>query len=157
MNEIIIPTRDTDGWPFVLPNDDGIRPAGPRDACLYCGQKIGQRHGSDCVCITKKVKVRYTYEIEIEVPHAWTKEDIERHRNESSWCADNSLDEIEAFHESLGETTELPGGTMGPCLCDYFSCEYVADVDGTPIQKPPRTDEDAALQDRARDVFNPGS
>jgi hypothetical protein len=38
-----------DNWPLVAPNDDGIRPAGPRDACFYCRQKVGQPHKPDCV------------------------------------------------------------------------------------------------------------
>jgi hypothetical protein len=40
--------------PLVLPNDDGIRPAGNSDECFYCNQKIGTSHKEDCVCLQKK-------------------------------------------------------------------------------------------------------
>ena len=110
-------------WPVVLENDDGIRPAGEPDKCFfYCGQKVGQPHGRDCVTITKIVKVRYTFEVDIEVPHFWGSGDIEDHRNESSWCADNAFDEIDAY---VGDA----------CACGCFSAKFVSEVDATPRQK----------------------
>lgn len=71
--------------PSVLTNDDGIRPAGEPDECFYCHQKVGTPHREECVCVNKKVKVRAMIEYEVEVPFFWSKEDIEFHRNESSW------------------------------------------------------------------------
>lgn len=113
-------------WPVVIKNDDGIRPAGNPDECFYCQRKIGEEHSRECVTITKLVKVRYIYEIEIPVPNYWSSEDIEFHRNESSWCADNSFDEIEAY---IGDN----------CACKCFKAEFVSDVDTTPRQAPPHS------------------
>ncbi len=44
-------------WPVVHELDDGIRPAGPPDACLYCGQKVSSPHSKDCVMVTKRILV----------------------------------------------------------------------------------------------------
>jgi hypothetical protein len=109
--------------PIVLEDDDGIRPAGRPDECFYCGQTTGHAHKDTCAVVTKKVKVEYTYEIEIEVPFHWTKYDIEFHRNESTWCANNSIEEIEN------------GAGLGDCLCSAHYCEYVSDVDAPPYRR----------------------
>lgn len=109
-------------WPIVAENDDGIRPNGSPDQCIYCQQKIGQPHRRDCVTISKIARVRYAFEIEVEIPHRWGKEEFEFHRNESSWCADNAFDDIE--------------GHMGDdCTCECFRAEFIEDVDTTPRQK----------------------
>lgn len=97
--------------PKVLNNDNGIRPAGKPDECFYCNQKVGEPHKADCVILHKKVKVKYTFEIEVEVPHHWDKHDVEFHRNDSSWCADNSFEEIESHAKKHG------------CICHAFECE----------------------------------
>ena len=111
-------------WPVVLPNDDGIRPAGNPDECLYCQQKNGQPHKKDCVAVHRRVFVRYSYEIEIEVPAFWTARDIEFHRNESSWCADNTIDDVKKFMDKR----ESKGG----CLCGAFQAAYLRETDCKP-------------------------
>ena len=113
--------------PLVIKNDNGIRPAGKPDECFYCNQKVGTPHKEDCVCVYKKVKIKYTYEIEIEVPFDWDKEQIEFHRNEGSWCADNSIRELEEIAEQENS-----------CLCGCFQ----ADVLDVPEQKPYIKDKD---------------
>lgn len=120
--------------PLVLPDDDGIRPAGEPDECLYCKQKVGTPHNSDCVILERKVKVRYSFEIEIEVPHSWTEDDIEWHRNMGSWCADNAIN-------------ELTEASKGHCLCNSFHCEVLDIPEAEPYRKnkkgeivPPRED-----------------
>lgn len=112
-------------WPLVVEKDDGLRPSGPPDECFYCHQKIGQPHGPECVVVTKTVKVRYTFEIEIEVPHHWDRGNIEFHRNEGSWCADNSITDLEE-HLKRG---------LGDCLCPCFKCKYLQEADTTPRRK----------------------
>lgn len=98
----------------VLENDDGIIPASKKGECIYCGSKIGEYHKSDCVTITKKVKVRYSFEIEIEVPRSWDKEQIEYARNNGRWCADNSLLEMQLYADE-----------NNTCLCPFFKCEVL--------------------------------
>jgi len=100
--------------PIVLPNDDGIRPAGKPDECFYCSQKVGTSHLASCVALHKMVKVRYTFDLEIEVPHSWTTDNIEFQSNDSSWCADNALDQITAYIEKEKR-----------CCCGIFSCEVL--------------------------------
>mgnify|MGYP001611261027 CR=1 FL=1 len=112
-----------DNWPKVVYNDDGIRPAGKPDECFYCRNKVGQSHSKNCVIVTKRIKLRYTIDVEINVPHFWTKETIEFHRNENGWCADNLISELEEFGEEKG------------CLCNYTTAEYVETVDDKPFRE----------------------
>lgn len=109
--------------PIVHKFDDGIRPAGKPDECFYCKQKVGQPHKPDCVCVEKTVRLKYTFEVEVQVPHGWTPESINFHRNESSWCADNALSELEAYAHKNG------------CLCGVFHSEFIEVVDDTPTRK----------------------
>ncbi len=68
----------TFGWPKVLPNDYGIRPAGKPDECFYCYQRVGQAHRSDCVTVLQLV--RYTVRVngtaigyhETDQPYTWS-------------------------------------------------------------------------------------
>lgn len=109
--------------PLVIDDDDGIRPAGKPDVCFYCHRKVGEEHKKDCVCLYRKVKVKYTYEIEIEVPHFWGKHEIEFHRNESSSCADNTINELEIFAENNN------------CLCNFFKAEVLEIPEAKPYRK----------------------
>jgi len=107
-------------WPKVAVDDPGIRPASGPDLCHYCRARVGAEHMKDCVCVSKRVKVRYSFEIEISVPHSWGKEEVEFQRNEGTWCADNALAELESQTGS------------GKCLCGLFECEMLSVVDETP-------------------------
>ena len=91
----------------VRPED--ARPAGKPDRCFYCGNEIGQMHNTGCVIMSKKVKVRFTIEYDIEVPIDWKKDLIEFSRNEGSWCVDNMVAEL----EQLAKKAEEEDG----CLC----------------------------------------
>lgn len=93
-------------------------PAGKIGHCCYCQQEIGTPHKDDCVCIKKKVRVRLTIEYEVEVPSFWDKENIEFHRNGSSWCASNLLEELEKIEKEQG------------CLCPVAEFEYLSDGEG---------------------------
>src|SRR5271157_1489277 len=86
----------------VLSNDDGIRPAGPPDACFYCRKKVGELHKASCVMIHQEVELEATFEgsdfklvFRCEEPWSWTERDIVFHYNDSSWCADNLEDKCE--------------------------------------------------------------
>ena len=103
------------GMPLVLIDDDGIRPAGNPDKCFYCQQKVGTPHKQECVAVHKKIKAKYTFEIEVEIPFHWSPQDFEFHRNESSWCANNAVRDI----------NELIKNEDAPCLCDKFEAEWI--------------------------------
>ncbi len=113
-------------FPLVAVNDDGIRPAGPPDECFYCQQKVGTSHKLDCVCVSKKVRLRYSFDVEIEVPHSWTPEQIEFHRGESSWCASNAITELQDM---------FPDTDGVACPCSIFDCTYIETIDETPRSK----------------------
>lgn len=140
-------------WPIVTLDDDGIRPGGPADACFYCRARVGEPHGRECVSVDKKVRVRYIFEIEIAVPHFWTAHDVEFHRNDSSWCADNAIDDLE---EASGEKTPVGAvGVTGPCLCNRFRAEFIEVVADTPICKN-RTPEQVAIDSAMRAALGRG-
>lgn len=114
--------------PLVDKYDDGIRPNGGPEQCFYCGQYVGQPHLPTCVIVERRVRVRYTFELEIDEPHSWSDEDIENRKNESSWCAHNAIDELDEYADRM----EAIGG---PCLCIGFNCEVIEGGDDTPIRK----------------------
>lgn len=97
--------------------ENGPRPAGKPDECFYCQRKLGEEHLSRCVLRSRTVVVRVTIEMVRQVPDDWTAEDIEFHINDSSWCADNIVDDLTRF-------TERGEG----CLCRHLSAEYVREA-----------------------------
>lgn len=103
-------------WPKVT--IEHIRPAGPQSACLYCQSLIGMEHKRDCVMVTKRVKVRFTIELETDEPHSWDGDQIEFHYNEGSWCFDNIINLID--RQQIG------------CLCNVSTAKFVEVVDETP-------------------------
>jgi hypothetical protein len=96
--------------------ENGPRPAGQPDECFYCHEAVGDDHKPTCVLRDRTVVMRYVFEVVIVVPEHWTKEDIEFHRNESTWCADN------AVHVDLQRLAE------GHCLCPNHTAEYVREA-----------------------------
>lgn len=138
-----------DNWPLVNPNDDGIRHAGRPDECLYCRSRIGQPHGAECVMVTKRIEMRVTATMptgetvvglwQLDEPFSWTRENSEFHKNESTWCANNMLDDLgdvvwdagaadpSAWLKSQDESDE--------CLCRALEFKFVRIVDGTPRRK----------------------
>ena len=107
-------------WPKVTVGGPGTRQ--DPEQCLYCKQVAGQPHGRECVVVEKRAKVRYSFELEIGVPHSWGQHEIEFHRNDGSWCADNALTELHRLANQQG------------CLCNNFHCEFLEVVDDTPRQ-----------------------
>ncbi len=93
------------------------RPASDKHECFYCNQAVGAEHKPDCVLISKKVKVRATIEYEIEVPAHWESGMTEFHRNESSWCKDNMIRELQAIADLKND-----------CLCSHVEFEYLCDT-----------------------------
>lgn len=87
--------------------------------CFYCRQRVGKEHKPDCVLIVKKVRVRMTVEYDVTVPADWDADMVEFHRNDSSWCKDNAIEELRALAES-----------DAGCLCQHTEFEYIGDVGG---------------------------
>lgn len=110
-------------WPIV--EEKHLRPAGDGVHCFYCRQAIGTQHAQDCVMVHRKVKIRYSYDIEISVPHSWKKENIEFQKNESSSCADNTVREVVRYMDRLNK--------QSGCLCGCQTAEYLDEVDNTPF------------------------
>jgi len=110
--------------PLVIQGDDGIRPAGNPNECFYCRQKIGQEHKEDCAVVTKEVIMEYSIQIPIRVPYHWDEENMNFHKNGSSWCANNAIREVWDFIKKLKKD--------GDCLCDAFSASYVETSDPNP-------------------------
>ena len=120
-------------WPIVRPDDPGIRPAGRPDECFYCRQTIGQLHGPKCVCVYKRVRYRVlmggvrvgTYER--NDPYFWDEEMCNFHKNDSSWCADNALEDIEWSDPEAAK--KLDDATSDRCSCGplVFEFDEVAD------------------------------
>lgn len=88
-----------------------MRPVSSQEQCFYCHQPIGQHHKDDCVLIQKKVKLQATIVYTYSVPAHWTKDDIEFHYNESTWCACNL---IPVFQDM-------------DCLCPVTTITYLQD------------------------------
>ena len=117
------------GFP-VLMDDDGIRPAGPSDACFFCRSKIGQLHREDCVTIVR----RTVYEVFLDDvlvgrwehldPASWYEGDCEFHKNESSWCKSNILadEKLDVTPEAL---EKMKGIADVGCLCSRVDLTVV--------------------------------
>lgn len=135
-------------WPLVDPNDDGIRPAGRSDECLYCRARVGQPHGQECVIVTKRIEMRVRATIagdvhdgvwRLDEPYSWDPGLSEFHKNESSWCAGNFLaeeDKNSVEWSDAGVWEKLKAAeASGSCLCNELAFEFTRVVDGTPKRK----------------------
>lgn len=132
-----MPYVKTDGWPVVLPDDDGIRPAGPPDACLYCGRKIGEEHGPKCVCVNARARWRVEVNglpagwFEEYLPAGWERHTMEFRMNEGSWCASNALDRI--VWDAGKEPEEVTAAESAfDCCCNVLSFDLVGPIDPGP-------------------------
>jgi len=93
-----------------------MRPASSERSCFYCHRPIGESHADDCVLVIKRVVVRAVIEYEVSVPASWDAEQIEFHRNDGSWCANNMIGELEALSERDG------------CVCSAVGFEWLRDA-----------------------------
>lgn len=103
-------------WP-VAPNDASMS---DRAKCRHCGAPLGAEHVADCVCRQRTVVVCMAIEYVIEVPEHWDADNIEFHRNESSWCAGNAQSELDALFEYTKEN--------GDCVCLLTKYSYVREA-----------------------------
>ncbi len=105
--------------PANIVTESSERPANRGSGeCFYCQRAVGSEHAARCVGGARnvRVRVRVEYEIEIEVPRSWGAAQIERHRTEGSWCANNVV-------------AELAGISLESCLCGRAECstEYLGE------------------------------
>ena len=108
--------------------DYGPRPAGKPDECFYCQRKVGDDHAEGCVMRKKAIVMRYSYEVTVLVPEDWDDHDAEFHRNESSSCADNTLDD-------LSKRLSVAVENSSPCWCGDFKAKYLRDAEPGDFQK----------------------
>lgn len=118
-------------WPLVDKNDDGIRPAGKPDECFYCRKKVGEKHGDGCGVVTKKVRMSFTFEIDVEVPHKWDEDMIHYFFNDGTWCADNAINMLVDLKKELEGSPD----SAFPCLCGRFVAKFNSVTDDTPRRK----------------------
>jgi hypothetical protein len=102
-------------------DERSVRPAGKPDECFYCQAKVGEQHKSECVLRRRTVVVRMTIEHVIDVPEDWDASNIEFHRNESSWCANNAKADL----DRVFDRADQDGAT---CLCGRVHYEYVREA-----------------------------
>ena len=95
-----------------------VRPAGKPEECFYCHEKLGAEHKPDCVIRNRTVKVRMTLDLVVAKPESWSEEQIEFHLNESSWCANNIIGDIDRLFDRDG----------GPCMCRFVKFEYAGEA-----------------------------
>lgn len=88
---------DTPGTDFLV-TEAAMRPASDLRRCFYCHQAIGHPHTAECVLVQKTVLIKMTVTYPIKVPAHWTKEQIESHRNDRTWCASNAIEELDALY-----------------------------------------------------------
>ena len=67
--------------------------------------------------------IQWVIDLPMEVPDEWDKDMIEFHFNESSWCCDNLIDELEKFSEEHG------------CICPICHATVVVDKDLKEVEK----------------------
>lgn len=102
-----------DNWPV---EQEGIRPAGPPDACFYCKTPLGSQHTEMCVVRVRTVVVEFKVEMLVTIPETWTQEQIEFHYNDGSWCATNVIAFMEEQDERLG------------CLCNTVEAAFLREA-----------------------------
>lgn len=102
-----------------------MRPASKENRCFYCLQPVGAHHNDDCVLVRKRIRVRWTMELDIlNVPAHWSKSDIHFHYNEGTSCKTNVIQTL-ARHFLIWNND-------GPCACNLGEIEYLRD-EGKPF------------------------
>lgn len=98
----------------------GPRPAGSQDRCFYCHEMIGSKHKTDCVLRKKVVMLQVQVTIPVVVPSCWGEDEVDFHRNESTWCASSIVREFVSYSEATQDNA--------PCLCNSFEARCLGDA-----------------------------
>ena len=96
--------------------DDGIRPAGDKNHCFYCGEEKGSQHKNDCVIRCRTIIMEMKINIPMDVPEFWDIEQCEFHKNKGSWCANNILSYLEELIKNHG------------CLCSLTEFTFIREA-----------------------------
>jgi len=91
----------------AITSKHGPRPAGRPTECFYCHGPLGADHAPDCVLRSRTIVATVTITFVAAIPERWTVEDFEFHRNESSYCASNVLEELDNNDNCLCGATEF--------------------------------------------------
>lgn len=107
-----------DNW-LVTERDtrSGNGGAGVPHKCFYCTAATGTEHDAECVCRRRTVVVRMTVEHIVVVPESWNSDQINFHRNDSSWCVSNAFRQLADLSDSSGQ-----------CHCGHTEVEYLRDA-----------------------------
>lgn len=97
-------------------NESDTAPAGMPNQCFWCKREIGKEHDLGCSRVQRAVKIRFSVELIVDVPRSWDAAMIEFHRNDSSWCANNILPDIERHCSS------------DRCICPVSEIKYVGEA-----------------------------
>lgn len=134
-----------EAWPVVLPDDDGIRPAGQHDQCFYCRAKVGQPHSERCVTVTAHVlygvyvNEKRVGSLKMYEPCCWGVDDLEWARNDGTWCASNAIDEIEWTDEDA-KNTAIAADEINGCCCSLLKFKFERTLDNGPFVRMRRDD-----------------
>ena len=101
-----------------LVKKEDTRPAGKPDECFYCHKPIGAEHSLECVIRTRKVKIRLSTEMVLEVPESWEEENINFYLNESSSCMNSRVREL-LRQKRLNHHQ---------CWCGIIEGEYIGEI-----------------------------
>jgi len=105
----------------VTEDDVGNGPCARPGLCFQCAVPVGEQHAADCIKRQRTVVVEVKITMVREVPEDWPAEMINFHMNESSWCADNLLPELNA-HQARTDA-----GKVG-CLCAWTEATFVREA-----------------------------
>lgn len=113
---------------IVKPEDQR---SGPPGTCFYCPAKLGEPHGPECVIPQRTVKLRLVVEYETSVPRHWDASQVFFHRNGSSWCLSNAIDDLQKAFQP-----EDPDDGMG-CICSHAKHDVFDDDSGEWLEDSP--------------------
>lgn len=120
------------------------------ECCGYCHVPLGDQHKADCVCRKRTVVVQATITYTILEVESSSEYDIEFHLNDSSWCVDNMLADLEKLSEYRG------------CLCNSVEFKFLREAtaedelnDGVFVsgEKPDREGSDLEPVEAAPEVI----
>ena len=92
----------------------------PNGACRYCGEPLGGEHKADCVCRQRTIIADFTFRVIRKVPEDWDESMINFHMNDSSWCLNNVIAELQAIIDNMDEKNY--------CLCGVATGRYVREA-----------------------------